>query len=94
MSVKIEDAALGGYAIVEDLQGMRVLGQDGKELIKIQAMEQALQYVASRLMLDEEGTYTLSGYGERKREIFERIVAAQQAHSQQVLPFPGLTTVD
>ena len=90
--VIIKDPALGKYSISEDSQGVNVLGEDGKSLIKVTNLEQALQYIAQHLVIDEDATCTLHEYGMKKRAVFESIVAAQEGKKaeptmQQVISF-------
>jgi len=76
--VIIKDPALGKYSISEDSQGVNVLGEDGQSLVKVTNLEQALQYIAQHLVIDEDATCTLHEYGMKKRAVFESIVAAQE----------------
>ena len=90
--VIIKDPALGKYSISEDSQGVNVLGEDGKSLVKVTNLEQALQYIAQHLVIDEDATCTLHEYGMKKRAVFESIVAAQEGKTaestmQQVISF-------
>ena len=90
--VIIKDAALGKYSISEDSQGVNVLGENGQSLIKVTNLEQALQYIAQHLMIDEDATCTLHEYGMKKRVVFESIVAAQEgktleSNMQQIISF-------
>jgi hypothetical protein len=90
--VIIKDAALGKYSISEDSQGVNVLGENGQSLIKVTNLEQALQYIAQHLVIDEDATCTLHEYGMKKRVVFESIVAAQEgktleSNMQQVISF-------
>jgi hypothetical protein len=70
--ITIKDKALGKYSVVEDFQGLKVVGEDGKTLVKVNAFEEALRYIASRLILDYDATYTL---------------AAQEGVHQEEIPF-------
>jgi hypothetical protein len=76
--VIIKDPALGKYSISEDAQGVNVLDENGKSLVKVTSLEQALQYIAQHLVIDEDATCTLYEYGMKKRAVFESIVAAQE----------------
>lgn len=90
--VIIKDPALGKYSISEDAQGVNVLDENGKSLVKVTSLEQALQYIAQHLVIDEDATCTLHEYGMKKRAVFESIVAAQEGKTtepsmQQVISF-------
>jgi hypothetical protein len=84
--ITIKDKSLGKYSVVEDFQGLKVLDETGKSLVKVGAFEEALRYIASRLILDNDATYTLCEYTRKKKEVYDAIVAAQEA-DQQVIPF-------
>jgi len=90
--VIIKDSALGKYSINEDAQGINVLDENGKSLIKVNSLEQALQYIAQHLMISDDTTCTLHEYGMKKRAIFQSIVDAQEGKTaestmQQVISF-------
>lgn len=95
MSLTIKDAALGKYSISEDHQGVSVLDEKGTTMVKVASLEQALQAIANYLFLEQTATCTLFEYGEKKRRIFESIIAAQQGKQsdenvivmQQEIPF-------
>lgn len=95
MSVTIKDSALGKYSISEDHQGVTVLDDKGTTMVKVASLEQALQAIANYLFLEEDTTCSLFEYGEKKRRIFESIIAAQQGKQsnenvitmQQEFPF-------
>lgn len=84
--VTIKDKSLGKYSIVEDFQGLKVLDEHNKSLVKTNTFEEALRYIASRLILDYDATYTLSEYTKKKKDVYDAIVAAQEGN-QQVIPF-------
>lgn len=85
--ITIKDKALGKYSVVEDFQGHKVLDENGKMLVKVGAFEEALRYIASRLILDQDATYSLSEYTRKKKEVYDAIVNAQEGTPQQVIPF-------
>lgn len=85
--ITIKDKALGKYGVVEDFQGLRVIDEHGKSLVKVNAFEEALRYIASRLILDEDAKYTLAEYTRKKKEVYEKIVNAQEGQEQQTIPF-------
>jgi hypothetical protein len=85
--ITIKDKALGKYSVVEDFQGLKVIGEDGKTLVKVNAFEEALRYIASRLILDYDATYTLGEYTRKKKEVYDSIVAAQEGVHQEEIPF-------
>lgn len=85
--ITIKDKALGKYSVAEDFQGIKVLDEQGKSLVKVNTFEEALRYIASRLVLDVDATYNLAEYTSMKKKIYDAIVAAQEANEQQVIPF-------
>lgn len=76
--VKIVDASLGGYSILEDFQGLKIEGPNGQTIAKVNTLNEALQYIASRLVIESDKTMSLSEYANLRKDIFERIVAAQE----------------
>lgn len=76
--VKIVDASLGGYSILEDFQGLKIEGSNGQTIAKVNTLNEALQYIASRLVIESDKTMSLSEYANLRKEIFERIVTAQE----------------
>ena len=90
--VTIKDAALGKYSISEDHQGVNVLDENGQSVVKVAGLEQALQAIANRLLVENDSTCTLHEYGMLKRKIYEGIIAAQEGKTneptmQQVISF-------
>ena len=79
--VRIEDSALGGYAVVEDFQGLKVEGPNGQTIAKVNTLNEALQYIATRLVIESDKTMSLSEYANLRKDIFERIVAAQEVET-------------
>lgn len=77
--VRIVDASLGGYSILEDFQGLKIEGSNGQTIAKVNTLNEALQFIASRLVIESDKTMSLSEYANMRKEIFERIVAAQEA---------------
>jgi hypothetical protein len=77
--VKIVDASLGGYSIIEDFQGLKIEGSNGQTIAKVNTLNEALQYIASRLVIESDKTMSLSEYANLRKNIFENIVAAQEA---------------
>jgi predicted nucleic acid-binding protein len=91
--VTIKDAALGEYSIEETNQGYSVKGEDDKKRIKANSMEDALKWIANQLVLDSATTYTLSGYAQKRKEVYEKIVKAQDVQ-QDVEDVPFVTIED
>jgi len=75
--ITVRDKSLGKYSVTEDFQGFKVNDEMGKPLVKVASFEEALRYIANRLVLDTPSVYTLAQYTQRKKEVFEAIVAAQ-----------------
>jgi len=75
--VKIVDEALGGYSVLEDFQGLKVEGPNGQTIAKVNSLNEALQYIATRLVIESDKTLNLAEYAALRTEIFEKIVAAQ-----------------
>lgn len=76
--VRIVDASLGGYSVLEDFQGLKVEGPNGQTIAKVNTLNEALQYIATRLVIESDKTMSLSEYANMRKEIFEKIVAAQE----------------
>lgn len=76
--VRIVDASLGGYSIIEDFQGLKVEAPDGQLLAKVSSLNEALQYIATRLVIVSDKVLSLAEYAALRTEIFEKIVAAQE----------------
>jgi hypothetical protein len=91
--VTIKDAALGEYSIEETNQGFSVKGEDGKMRIKANSMEDALKWIANQLVLDSAGTYTLSQYAAKRKQVYESIVSAQNV-AEEVVYEPVVTIED
>ncbi len=85
--ITIKDKALGKYSVAEDFQGIKVLDEYGKAMVKVNTLEEALRYIASRLTLDVDATYTLAEYTAVKKKIYDGIVSAQEGTEQQEIPF-------
>ena len=79
--VRIEDAALGGYAVVEDFQGLKVEGPNGQTIAKVNSLNEALQYIATRLVIESDKTMSLAEYAGYRKMVFERIVSAQEVET-------------
>jgi len=75
--VKIVDESLGGYSVLEDFQGLKVESPSGQTIAKVNTLNEALQYIATRLVIESDKVLTLSEYARLRTEIFEKIVAAQ-----------------
>jgi len=75
--ITVRDKSLGKYSITEDFQGFKVNDETGRSLVKTNTFEEALRYIANRLVLDTPSVYNLAQYTQRKKEVFEAIVAAQ-----------------
>lgn len=76
--ITIKDKALGPYEIIEDFKGFKVKVQEEKEtLISLNTFEEALKFIAHRISLDSNTAFTLYEYIEARKNIFERIVEAQ-----------------
>jgi len=81
--VTIKDAALGNYSISENHEGVQVLNEEGTSIATVDSLEQALQTIANRLFLEGDVTCSLHEYGQKKRRIFESIIAAQEGRNNQ-----------
>lgn len=75
--VRIIDASLGGYSVTEDFQGLKVEASNGQVLAKVSSLNEALQYIATRMVIESEKTVSLAEYAALRKDIFEKIVAAQ-----------------
>lgn len=91
--ITIKDPALGNYGVVEDYQGFKVVDNKGTTVVKVNSFEEALRFIAQRLTLESDLTLTLAAYTKLRKEIYERIVAAQentedsQSVTQKVIEF-------
>lgn len=91
--ITIKDPALGNYGVVEDYQGFKVVDSKGTTVVKINSFEEALRFIAQRLTLESDLTLTLGAYTKLRKEIYEKIVAAQetieepQSSTQQIIEF-------
>lgn len=81
--ITIKDPALGNYGVVEDYQGFKVTDDKGATVVKVNSFEEALRFIAQRLTLESESTLTLAEYTKMRKEIYERIVAAQEQTQEQ-----------
>jgi hypothetical protein len=75
--IKIIDESLGGYSVLEDFQGLKVESPSGQTIAKVSTLNEALQYIATRLVIESDKTLNLAEYAALRTEIFEKIVAAQ-----------------
>lgn len=75
--VKIVDESLNGYSITEDFQGLKVEAPSGQVIAKVNSLNEALQYIATRLVIESDKTLNLAEYAALRTQIFEKIVAAQ-----------------
>tara|TARA_R110000868_G_scaffold28617_4_gene107110 strand:+ start:9999 stop:10277 length:279 start_codon:yes stop_codon:yes gene_type:complete len=91
--ITIKDAALGEYSIEETNQGFSVKGEDDKQRIKANSMEDALKWIANQLVLDSAGVYTLNQYATKRKQVYETIVNAQSA-TEDVVYEPVVTIED
>jgi hypothetical protein len=81
--VKIVDEALGGYSVLEDFQGLKVEGPNGQTIAKVNSLNEALQYIATRLVIESDKTLNLAEYAALRTEIFEKIVSAQNLQTEE-----------
>jgi hypothetical protein len=81
--VKIVDASLGGYSILEDFQGLKIEGSNGQTIAKVNTLNEALQYIATRLVIESDKILSLSEYAALRKDIFEKIVAAQEVEQYE-----------
>lgn len=79
--VRIVDESLGGYSVLEDFQGLKVENAQGQTIAKVNSLNEALQYIATRLVIETDGIMTLGQYSSLRKEIFEKIVAAQEVET-------------
>tara|TARA_R110000868_G_scaffold20849_1_gene87599 strand:- start:93 stop:365 length:273 start_codon:yes stop_codon:yes gene_type:complete len=83
--VTIKDAALGKYSISETNEGLQVLNEEGTSIATVASLELALQTIANYLFLEGDATCSLHEYGQKKRQIFESIIAAQEGRVEMPL---------
>jgi hypothetical protein len=79
--ITIKDPALGKYSVIEDYQGFKVKDEQGKQLVAVTSFEEALRYIAQRIVLEGDATLTLSAYTKMRKDVFDKIVAAQEVRS-------------
>jgi hypothetical protein len=87
--IKIVDSSLGGYVILEDFQGLKVESPSGQTLAKVNSLNEALQLIATRLVLESDKTLSLAQYAQMRKDIFEKIVAAQEVETVQTEEING-----
>ena len=83
--VRIVDASLGGYSILEDFQGLKIEGPNGQTIAKVNTLNEALQYIATRLVIESDKTLSLAEYANLRKDIFEKIVAAQETSTLETI---------
>ena len=83
--VRIVDASLGGYSILEDFQGLKIEGSNGQTIAKVNTLNEALQYIATRLVIESDKTLSLAEYANLRKDIFEKIVAAQETSTLETI---------
>lgn len=81
--VRIVDESLGGYSVLEDFQGLKIENAQGQTIAKVNTLNEALQYIATRLVIETDGVMTLGEYSALRKNIFEKIVSAQETFETQ-----------
>lgn len=90
--ITIKDPALGKYSVIEDYQGFKVKDESGKQLVAVSTFEEALRFIAQKIVLESDTTLTLRAYTKMRKEVFDKIVAAQEVdYEQQVIEFGNNT---
>jgi hypothetical protein len=84
--ITIKDPALGKYSVIEDYQGFKVKDESGKQLVAVNSFEDALRFIAQKLVLESDATLSLKAYTRMRKEVFDRIVAAQETDGQEESP--------
>lgn len=75
--ITIQDKALGKYSVKEGFQGLEVFAE-GKSVAKMDSLDQALRFIANRLVLDEDATYNLYEYTQRRTAVYNSLREAQE----------------
>ena len=57
---------------------MKIENAQGQTIAKVNTLNEALQYIATRLVIETDGVMTLGEYSALRKHIFEKIVNAQE----------------
>jgi hypothetical protein len=77
--ITIKDDVLGKYSVKENFQGLEVIA-DGKTEVKVKTLDEALRYIANRLVLDDDATYNLYEYTQRRASVYNALRNAQETN--------------